>query len=538
MRNRSQASYDDENWDGRVLTEADYLVQTDGHLSNQSSSPSSLPRNNGDAMPTDPDADDSLQQFNNDVIQPSRKWIVEPIALMFAAAMLSQMSVTSQYLYFRVGQHFNETVNSTRAIVCDRHSALNSTEHVLIGRIQHEASRWTLYRNVLSGTVALLVVPLYASASDYMGRRPALLLPCVGMAVDSAGLLLVLILNLPLQFLVISGGLGALGGGFGALFAAMFSYVADTTSRKSRPLRVAIVEGTFGVAGVAMEVLIGWWMNLSGYLPPMIFSAALTLANLLYAIFLVPEVRPPKLQRKPTAASGDSGELSKNSRGCLATFASPYINIAGLFGISGRLSATLGLLLGAICVYSCSFMGVSTVSNLYMMNFPFCLDSVLIGYVNAAKIVCLQVGVLVGLLVFRRFCGVKPLGLTIIGLASAAIGFLATGFAPNVPALFAASAIGLFSMLPLPMLRAFASQVSPPNRQGALFSCIGVLEVAGGLAGTASLTVLYGITQRWLPGFVYLVVAGISLFALLLSVACSLVHSRCCTRKSRADGHK
>ncbi|PAA94459.1 hypothetical protein BOX15_Mlig009231g1 [Macrostomum lignano] len=530
MRNDTLSHYE------RIPTEADPLIRE--RTVEISSSSASSQINATTAVPVDPDTDDSLNHSNEEVIQPARKWIFEPAALMFAAAMLSQVSVITQYLYYRVGQQFNETVNSTRAFVCDSHSLANSSEHQLINHIQDEASQWTLYRMATSGIVALLVLPLFASASDYMGRWPALLLPCIGLAVDSVGLLLILLFDLPLYFLLISAGLGALGGGFGALFAAMFAYLADTTSRKDRPMRVAIVEGTFGLAGVVIELMVGWWMRLSGYLPPIIFSFALTMANLLYVVCFVPEVRPARLQRKfsgpssVTNGGGDEKRISNKFRRLLRALLLPYSNIAGLFRINTRLSLTLALLFASVCIYSASFIGSSVVSSLYQMNYPFCLDSVFIGYLNAAKIVGFQIGVAVGLLIIRRYCRVKTLGLSILGLISATIGFLATGVAPSTPALFAAAAMGLFSMLPLPMLRAYASQVSPPNRQGALFSCIGVLEVTGSLMGSACFTLLYGATQQWLSGFVYLAVASSSFLALLLTIGCCLSNCSCPCRRS------
>ncbi|PAA91588.1 hypothetical protein BOX15_Mlig010300g2 [Macrostomum lignano] len=465
-----------------------------------------LLRNHHGDKTANPDTDDTLGLDPN-IVLPKRRWIVEPIVLFFCVSILSQSTVLSQYVYYRVGLQYNVSTGgngSSRAFVCDPKSLLNSTEHQITSRIQNEASSWTLYRSIVQSVVALLVLPLYASTSDYLGRKPFLLLPTIGMMLDSAGLLVIVLFDLPLVGFVILGAVSSLGGGFGTLFASVFSYLADTTSRKWRPIRVALVEAMFGVAGTVMELLMGWWIKMMGYSIPLMFSASIAVVNFFYVVVLVPEVR-----------------LKRSAGGSLVSL--PFTNIASLFTSSARLSVRLGLLLASLCIFCACFMGSSTLGSLYQMNYPFCLDSVFIGYLSAAKIVGFQIGATIGLVIFRKYLGVPTIGLIVMGLLSSTLGYLVTGLAQSVTMLFVTAVVSMFSMLAIPLFRAYMSQLSPADKQGALFSCVGVLELVGNLVGATAFTLLYKATLDWMPGFVYMVAAGVSTVALLLtSVAMGL----------------
>lgn len=125
-------------------------------------------------------------------------------------------------------------------------------------------ARWNLYINLGGFAVGLLMVPLLGSWSDVAGRRPLLILPSVGLALQAASYLLVMYLELPVVCLLAGRVLCGLTGDFSAILAACFSYVADVSDRRSRTFRVAVLEACLGISGMLSSIIGGQWKQAQG----------------------------------------------------------------------------------------------------------------------------------------------------------------------------------------------------------------------------------------------------------------------------------
>lgn len=93
--------------------------------------------------------------------------------------------------------------------------------------------------------------------SDFAGRRPVLILPNVGLALQAAVYLVVMYLKLPVACFLVGRLLSALSGDFYTILAGCFAYVADTTDRRSRTFRVAVLEACLGLAGLLASMIGG-----------------------------------------------------------------------------------------------------------------------------------------------------------------------------------------------------------------------------------------------------------------------------------------
>lgn len=132
--------------------------------------------------------------------------------------------------------------------------------------------------------------PVLGALSDRYGRRPIILLSCLGQAVDFA----VMALAPSVGWLLVG---RVLSGASSANIAAANAYIADVTP----PARRA---AAFGISGVAAAIGFVLGPALGGVLGglslrlPFWFAAGLSLANFFYGLLALPESLPRRKRRR------------------------------------------------------------------------------------------------------------------------------------------------------------------------------------------------------------------------------------------------
>ena len=135
------------------------------------------------------------------------------------------------------------------------------------------------------GLMQFLCSPLLGALSDRYGRRPVILISCLGMGLDYIFMAIAPSLTLLLVGRIISGITAA-------TIATAFAYIADVTTPDERAKSFGIVGMGFGlgfVLGPAIGGLLG------GFDPRLPFwvSAAACLINAAFGWFVLPESLPP-----------------------------------------------------------------------------------------------------------------------------------------------------------------------------------------------------------------------------------------------------
>jgi multidrug resistance protein len=126
--------------------------------------------------------------------------------------------------------------------------------------------------------------PVLGALSDRFGRRPVILLSCLGLGLDY----LLMAVAPTLAWLFVG---RVLSGVFAAGYATASAYIADVTPPDKRAAAFGIVGAAWGfgfVAGPAMGGILG---DVDPRLPFWI-AAALTLANAAYGLIVLPESLP------------------------------------------------------------------------------------------------------------------------------------------------------------------------------------------------------------------------------------------------------
>lgn len=131
----------------------------------------------------------------------------------------------------------------------------------------------------------LFCAPLLGRLSDHYGRRPIIMLGLLGSSISyviygfAASFALLLISR-------------AVHGACAGTVATAQAYVADTTTESERAHGMGIIGAAFGL-GFVLGPALGGLLGHSDLRVPAFFAAILTLANLIFAAFSLPESHEP-----------------------------------------------------------------------------------------------------------------------------------------------------------------------------------------------------------------------------------------------------
>ena len=152
------------------------------------------------------------------------------------------------------------------------------------------ASEWNVVFATSWGVMQFFCGPLLGMFSDRFGRRPVLLLSLLGLGVD-----FLFMAFAPTLWWLLLGRL--LNGATAASFSTANAYLADVTPPDQR----AKVFGWMGSAfsfGFIIGPTIGGLLGEHDLRTPFLAAAALTFANFLYGLFVLPESLPPERRAK------------------------------------------------------------------------------------------------------------------------------------------------------------------------------------------------------------------------------------------------
>ena len=324
-----------------------------------------------------------------------------------------------------------------------------------------------------------LAMPVAGALSDRFGRRPVVLASNFGLGLDY--ILMALAPNLAWLFVgrVISGITAA-------SISTGMAYIADVTPPEKR-------SGAFGMVGVAFGLGFIFGPALGGLLGsidprlPFWAAAALSLANAMYGLFVLPESLPPDRRR--------AFEWKRaNPLGSLRLLRS-HPELSGLAGVVFLSNLAHAALPATFVLYA---------------GYRYGWDERTVGFTLALIGVCSAV-VQGGLVqpVVRRFGERSAL---IFGLAAGAVGFAMYGLAPSGLAFLAAVPVvalwGLASPAAQSIMTRHVGGSEQGQLQGANGSIMGIATMIGPTLFATTFAFFIGEGARLhLPGAAFLVAA-------------------------------
>jgi len=320
----------------------------------------------------------------------------------------------------------------------------------LVGGTMSDASVYGGWLMFAFSVMQFLFSPILGGLSDRYGRRPVLLLSLLGFGLDY-----ILVALAPSITWLFVGRI--LAGITGASFTTAMAYIADVSEPEKRAQNFGMIGAAFGL-GFIIGPVIGGILGDYGTRVPFFAAAVVTLINVLYGYFVLPE------------------SLAKENR---RPFDWKRANPIGTLKHLGKYPVISGLIVSLVCIYIAAHSVQTTWS--YFTKERFSWDNAMVGY--SLGVVGVLVAFVQGFLI--RFTTPK-LGQersVYIGLLLYASGLLLFAFANQTWMMYTFLIPYCLGGIAGPALQALMSNAVPANEQG---------ELQGALTGIMSITSIVG----------------------------------------------
>ena len=154
------------------------------------------------------------------------------------------------------------------------------------------ATQITGYFAFAWATMQFLCSPILGAFSDRFGRRPIILLSCLGLGLDY----IFMALAPSLAWLFVG---RIISGITTSNISTAFAYVTDVTPPEKRAKQFGLIGAAFGL-GFVIGPSIGGLLGVHNLRLPFWVAAGLSLANTVYGFFILPESLPLERRRSST----------------------------------------------------------------------------------------------------------------------------------------------------------------------------------------------------------------------------------------------
>jgi len=330
--------------------------------------------------------------------------------------------------------------------------------------------------------------PILGNLSDRFGRRRVLLFAIGALGIDY----IIMGFAPTLEWLFLG---RAIAGAAGASFTPAYAYVADISPPEKRAQNFGIVSAAFGI-GFIIGPAIGGLLGSLGPRAPFFAAAILSLINLCYGFFVLPESLPPEKRR---------------------AFQWRRANPLGTLGQMRKHPVVLGLLC-ALFLWALGNQVMPTTWAFYT-KLRFGWSEAMIGASFAAVgVVMASSQAIVMRFVVPRL-GERRAALT--GIVSGTVGYAGFGLATASWMMFALLITWFFAAIVMPTTNALMSHRISPDAQGELQGAVASLFSLAAILGPPLMTHLFAHftapeSTIHVPGAAFLAAALLALGSLLI----------------------
>ena len=358
------------------------------------------------------------------------------------------------------------------------------------------ASAITGYFGFAWALMQFLFSPILGAWSDRLGRRPVILLSCLGLGLDYIFMAMAPTLRWLFVGRIISGITTS-------NVSTAFAYIADVTPPEGRAKRYGLLGAAFGL-GFVVGPAVGGLLGHYSLRAPFWAAAGLSLANFLYGLFVLPESLPVEKR-------ADSAWHMANPLGSLSLLRS-HPELSGLAVVN--------------TFYYLAHQSLPSVFVLYTeFRYGWTARGVGISLAVVGVFAAVVSGGMVGPYV-KRFGERWSL---ISGLLFGVVGFVGMALAPSGWTFLAAIPFIALWGVAGPAMQSLMSQRVDPNAQGKLQGAINSLRALTGMAGPLLFTQVFAAAISataiiHLPGAPYYLAALLLVTSMFVAVVVTNKH--------------
>lgn len=396
--------------------------------------------------------------------------------------------------------------------ICDALSRRETTNYTQYEeQVQTVVAGVQAWKNVVQTALPVFLILFVGGWSDKTGKRKALILmPIVGEFLTCIGFIVntFFFYELPVEAAAMTEAIfPAITGGWFTMFVGIFSYIGDITTKDNRTFRVGIVNLCITLGFPIGSALSGILLSKIGYYGVFSTSAVLYLFSLIYGTIYL----------KDTTKICNKEKVKSN--GFLRDFFDishvvETIKVALKDGPGNR-RLRVALLLIVVCVVFGPMHGEYTVIYLFT-RYRFNWDEVQYSIWSTYSIITNLLGTLFSISLFSHYMKLDDTILGIISNISKIIGAFGYAFARTDFEIYMAPLLEILNGTSFIAMRSIASKLVSGDEFGKVNSLFGLVEAAMPLIYGPLYSRTYMATLDWLPGFVFLVGAALTLPAVFI----------------------
>jgi len=306
---------------------------------------------------------------------------------LYVFGLMLHMPILQQYAYLRFSIQDNFPYHfSAHQTSCG--DTLNKTLKALQEKVQEQSAHFQIALSLCNTLPSLFVCLIYGSWSDRVGRKPLIVLGMCGALLDTICVFFTILLDLPLSFMLFGSFLNGIGGYITGLLLAVMAYIADTTGEEDRALRLGVLEAVVFLGSMVSQFMSGHLIRACGFKYSYIVVVSCLFAACFCSCFLMKESLEGK---KPSLLKSMFNKESLRYP----------LHVWHVLTKPRPYKWKIGVMFPATLFANMLSMGISSVITLYVLNSPFCLPSIQVGYFTGTRFMVLGVGAALGIKLLR-----------------------------------------------------------------------------------------------------------------------------------------
>lgn len=221
-----------------------------------------------------------------------RWWIVLPVVLVSMTTATTDPIFLNDLMIRRYEVEYGLANESSPAseTACNTEALQNDSQIVeLSTQVQKSVSRLNIIMAGAGAVPGVLTYIILGANCDRIGRKPLLILPCIGRIIRFIIIVLLVQFNLADIWLIISNIIDGFFGSNSVLLLGAIAYITDCTSNKERSRAMLLEEAAVALTRIFPLLGLGFWLQNHGYTLPAAINLGINIAALIYIFILQPE---------------------------------------------------------------------------------------------------------------------------------------------------------------------------------------------------------------------------------------------------------
>ena len=367
----------------------------------------------------------SAQEQSQARREKHRWWIVLPIVVVSMTVATIEPALMNDLMVRRARYQYGILNGSSPSseTACNTPNLENNSQlSELSIKVQQSVSHLNILIAGVGAIPAVLTYVILGANCDRIGRRPLLIIPCLGRIIRYIILLLLVQLNLDDVWLIIADVVDGLFGSNSLLLLGAIAYISDCTSHEERGRAMILEEAAVALTRIFPLLGLGFWLQHHDYTLPMSICLGINVAALIYIYLFQPESYGP------------------NNRGIFHFIKQlKHVRLSAIRGTyrvflikrPEHNQRTIILLTATQMLLFVILFGFVSIHPLYLYGKPFCFDALDLAILTSAQF-SLMIVISIILAFFQKSYLMNSMFIPVFGIATYIIHLVLFGLAQVV----------------------------------------------------------------------------------------------------------